>query len=315
MWNVTTLSGSGAQGWTDGQATAAKFWDPSGVAVDPATLHVYVGDLTNHRVRLVSPTGYTTTLAGSGSPLYAEGIGTAASLKLPNTVRISAPGALFVTDSGNNRLRRILPSGSVVTVAGNSTASGVDGIGTLATFNEPTDIALDSSGTLGYIVEQIGCKIRRINLATRAVSTLAGSGVCGFFDSPNGLLAQFNKPTNAAWHPGGFLYIGEMLSHRVRRLDIASSAVVTFAGNGIAGGGDGIGTVATFNQPRGVTLDPTLSALYVADFFGHRIRSISLSTATVRTIAGSGIASYSDGIGLALRSISLCHLPSHQRGP
>jgi DNA-binding beta-propeller fold protein YncE len=154
---------------------------------------------------------------------------------------------------------------------------------------------------MGYIVEQAGSRIRSIVLSTAVVSTLAGSGIAGFEDNSNGLLARFNYPTSAVWHPSGLLYVadGVMSNRRIRRVIISTTAVSTLAGNGAAGGLDGVGTSATFNIPRGITLDATFSKLYIAESIGNRIRSISLSTALVQTIAGSVIASYANGFGVS----------------
>ena len=177
----------------------------------------------------------------------------------------------------------------------------MNGIGTNAQFSYPTDIALDASGLMGYVVEQQGGhRVRSIVLATASVSTLAGSGVAGFADG-TGVAAQFNLPTSAVWHPSGALYVadGDGVNHRVRRINISSAAVSTLAGNGAAGGSNGVGAAATFNQPRGVALDATFSTLYVADTGGNRIRSIDLSTALVQTVAGSGAAGFSNAFGVA----------------
>ena len=304
-WNVSTLAGSGAAGWADGQGSAARFNNPVGVSLDPVTLSLYVGDHAGMRVRKVSPTGLVSTFAGSGSTAWADGLGTMASLCYPHDTSVDALGNVYVGDEANHRVRKILPTGLVSTLAGSGTAGAGNGIGTAAQLYSPTDIALDSSGTMGYIVEQTGSRIRSIKLSTAAVTTLAGSGSAGFADSAVGLSAQFYGPTAAAWHPSGLLYVadghgnGASSNNRIRVINIATSAVSTLAGNGAAGGVDGVGTTATFFLPRGVTLDATLSVLYVTESLGHRLRSIALSSALVRTLAGSGTAGYRDGFGAA----------------
>ena len=295
-WNVSTLAGSGVAGWADGLGTAAIFNEPHGLSVDPVTLSLYVGDMGNNRIRRIT-SGLVSTLAGSGTRAWADGLGTSASFYGPHGISVDAYGNVFVGDWESNRVRKILPSGLVSTLAGSGTAGGANGIGTAAQLNNPTDIALDSSGTMGYIVEQGGSRIRSIVLSTAVVSTLAGSGTAGFADNANGFLAQFFYPTSAVWHPSGVLYVADNDNQRVRSITVSNTTVSTLAGNGIAGGVDGAGTTATFNRPRGITLDATFSTLYVAEENGNRIRSISLSTALVSTIAGSGAASYANGFG------------------
>jgi sugar lactone lactonase YvrE len=204
-WNVSTFAGSGAAGWADGQGAAAVFNRPVGVAVDPLSLSVYVGDFGGHRVRRASPSGAVTTLAGSGAPALSDGLGTAADFWGLHGVAVDGRGNLYVGDALNHCIRKILPSGLVSTFAGNGTAGGADGLGTSALLSQPTHIALDASGAMGYIVEQAGSRIRAVALATAAVSALAGSGAAGFADG-TGSSAQFDGPTSAAWHPSGALF-------------------------------------------------------------------------------------------------------------
>jgi hypothetical protein len=230
---------------------------------------------------------------------FANGLGTAALFSAPLGTPVDARGNVYVADYSNNRVRIIDPSGMVSTLAGEGSAGGANGIGTAASLNGPSDMALDNSGTFGYIVEQRGCRIRSISLTSGITSTLAGTGAVGYIDSPNGLLAQFNQPTSAVWHPSGVLYIGDWLNNRVRRITTSTSAVSTFAGSGAVGSADGVGTYASFNEPRGVAFDSAFTILFVAEEYGHRIRSINLSSALVASIAGNGAMAYVDGFGPA----------------
>ena len=298
FWNVSTLAG-GAAGWTDAQGTAAKFTFPWAVAVDPATLGIIVGDTGNQRVRRVSPAGLVGTLAGSGVAGSADGLGAAATFSGPFSVRADALGTVYVLDATTtNLLRKVLPSGLVTTLAGTGAAGTANGIGTSAAFTGPMGIALDASGIMGYVVEQTGCRIRAVAFATLAVTTLAGSGVAGFFDSANGLLAQFANPASAAWHPSGVLYVADSTNDRIRSVNVTSAAVATLAGSGVASSTDGVGTSATFNNPMSVQLDATFTVLYVLESTGQRMRSITLSSAQVRTLVG-GAAGFADGFGTA----------------
>jgi hypothetical protein len=304
-WNVSTLAGNGTAGWADGQGTAAMFSYPHGVSVDPVSLNLYAGDSSGHRVRRITPLGLVETVAGLGGAAFADGVGSAAAFFLPVGVSADFFGKMYVADSENCRIRKILPSGVVSTLAGNGTAGGVNGIGTAALFIGPTDIALDASGTMGFIVDQNGHTIRSVLLSTASVSTLAGSGAAGFADG-TGTSAQFNAPTSAVWHPSGKLYIADGYSgnnglggnNRIRCTDIASAVVSTLAGSGAAGGSNGVGTAASFHGPRGVALDATFSTLYVAEQFGNRVRAIALSTALVSTIAGAGARGLLNAFGV-----------------
>jgi sugar lactone lactonase YvrE len=103
---MTTLAGSGSPGSTDGGGTAASFRHPSGLAVDLAG-NVYVADSGNRTIRKITPSGFVTTLAGSGTPGSADGTGTAASFNSPADVALDGAGNLYVADSGNNKIRKI----------------------------------------------------------------------------------------------------------------------------------------------------------------------------------------------------------------
>jgi hypothetical protein len=225
-WRVSTLAGSGALGWADGQGEAAVFNYPTGVAVDPVSLNVFVGDWGGNRVRRITPSGTVTTFAGSGSNAFANGVGTAASFSELHGVPVDLTGNVYVAAYGNHRIRKILPSGVVSTLAGSGIAGRNDGIGTTAQLNGPTDIAIESRGKMGYIVDQGGNKIRSIMLSIAYVSTLAGSGVAGFADG-TGTVAQFSGPTSAAWHSSGILFIAGNGDHSIRRIVIASAVVST----------------------------------------------------------------------------------------
>ena len=297
-WNVSSLAGSGSWTWADGVGAAASFANPIGVSWSFANSTLLVGDFINNRARAVNPsTRLVRTLAGGASGAYADGVGTAALLNQPHAVVADAQGNVLICDAQNNRLRMIFPNQSVITFAGSGTAGGLNGVGVGAQFYYPTDVAINASGAVGYVVEQFGNRIRTLALSTRQVGLLAGSGLSGFADNANGALAMFNSPTAAVLHPGGVLYVAEWGGNRVRVVSVSSGATATLAGNGTTDSIDGVGTLATFNAPRGIALDASASTLYVSEFGGHRIRSIVIASALVRTIAGN-VAAYADGFGV-----------------
>nr|WP_254615922.1 hypothetical protein [Cupriavidus basilensis] len=114
---VTTLAGSGIEGFSNGAATAASFFAPYGVAVDAAG-NVYVADMNNHAIRKITPSGTVTTLAGTGSMGSADGTGTAASFFAPRGVAVDGIGNVFVADTSNSKIRKITPAGVVTKLAG-----------------------------------------------------------------------------------------------------------------------------------------------------------------------------------------------------
>jgi len=131
-------------------------------------------------------------------------------------------------------------------------------------------------------------------------STIAG-GVAGFSNFSSVGSATFNRPISVATD-GENLYVADYLNNVIRRVNIASKRVITFAGNtfGLAGSIDGIGTAAAFNRPSGITTDGT--NLYVTDSFNYTVRKIVISTGEVTTVAGGvGVAGSVDAIGLNAR--------------
>ncbi|MFH7000470.1 MBG domain-containing protein [Flavobacterium sp. FlaQc-57] len=158
---VTTLAGS-TSGFADGTGTAAQFKAPYGVAVD-ASGNIYVADLGNNKIRIITPAGMVTPLAGS-IPGFADGIGTAAQFYAPFGVAVDASGNVYVADTNNHKIRKITPAGEVTTLAG-STSGFADGTGTTAQFNIPTGVVVDASGNV-YVADSGNNKIRKIVDAT-----------------------------------------------------------------------------------------------------------------------------------------------------
>ncbi|HEY8026948.1 MAG TPA: DUF4214 domain-containing protein [Burkholderiaceae bacterium] len=220
--SVTTLAGlAGAMGSADGSGSAARFYQPPGVAADTAG-NVYVADAQNSSVRKISSSGVVTTLAG-GTYGSADGTGSAASFSFPSGVAVDGAGNVFVADYDSNTIRKITAAGVVTTVAGTTGVSGdTDGIGKAATFNGPWSIAVDGSGNL-YVTE--GSNIVRKITPNGLVSTLAGTaGVSGSADG-TGAAAQFCNLWQIAVTSSGTVYVADTSNAVIRK--ITPSGVVT----------------------------------------------------------------------------------------
>jgi streptogramin lyase len=177
---VSTLAGTGAAGADDGAGTVATFNLPESLTVDAAG-NVYVVDNGNNLIRKITPSGVVSTLAGNGQVGSANGTGTAASFHSPFGIAIDGSGNLYITDAGNNQVRKISPAGVVTTFAGSGTRGANNATGAAASFNTPSGVAVDASGNV-YVADENNNLIRKITTAG-AVSTIASRSSKGIFVS------------------------------------------------------------------------------------------------------------------------------------
>ncbi|MDD5594231.1 MAG: hypothetical protein PHG97_05790, partial [Candidatus Margulisbacteria bacterium] len=187
--------------------------------------------------------------------------------------------------------------GTVTTFAGTAGSAGsIDATGIDARFNQPNDITTD--GTNLYITDMNDNLIRKIVIATGAVTTLAGTGSFGSADG-TGTAASFFYPQNITTD-GTNLFVTDY-KNTIRKIVITTGVVTTLVGSaGASGSADGTGAAARFNSPTGITTDGT--NLYVTDMVNHTIRKIVIATEVVTTIAGTaGISGSADGTGAAAR--------------
>jgi sugar lactone lactonase YvrE len=283
---VSTFAGSGNEGFADGIGTSASFYYPRGLVVDSSG-NVYVADSYNQRIRKITPDGTVTTLAGSGDQGYADGIGTAASFDTPEGIAVDSTGNLYVADSGNNRIRKITPNGTVTTLAG-SGHGYADGIGTAASFNYPRGVVVDSSGNV-YVADVNNARIRKIT-SQGIVSTFAGSGNYGFADG-NGTEAKFSFPSAVAVDTSGYVYVADAGNYRIRK--ITPQGVVSTLAGVSSGNTDGPGMAAGFSDLKGIQVDSD-GNVYVSS--RDRIRKIR-PHGDVSTLAGKGQDGFADGPG------------------
>ena len=218
---VTTIAGSpGAAGSTDGTGSAARFSHPIGAAGVDVNGNIYVADANNDTIRKVTPGGVVTTLAGSpGIPGSADGAGSAARFSEPYGVAVDNDGNIYVVDSGNDTVRKVTPSGVVTTLAGSPGIPGSDdGAGSVARFNNPQGVAVDSSGTI-YIADTVNETIRAITPGG-VVTTLAGTpGVGGSTDGA-GSAARFDSPRGVTVDSCGNIYVADSDNQTIRKITL-----------------------------------------------------------------------------------------------
>ena len=249
--------------------------------------------------------GIITTVAGTGERGYAGDGGAAASALMsePFMCAFDAAGNLYVAEAMNHCVRRVdAATGGITTIAGTGTEgySGDGGPATAATFNQPYSLQVDGNGDV-YVVDRLNYVIRRIDAATGVISTVAGTGESGYGgDGGPGTAAQFREPNDCFLDGRGGLLIADVQDQRIRRLDLASGVITTFAGNGAKErGGDGLpATEASILGARAVCMDGAGNT-YIAEREGNGIRKVD-ADGVMSTLAGTGEFGYAGDGGPAL---------------
>jgi len=245
------------------------------------------------------------TIAGDSVQGYSGdgGFATAAELKRPYALVLDTAGNIYFSDAGNNRVRKIdAVSGIITTIAGNGT-QGYSGDGALATaakLYNPAGLAFDRVGNLFFADAYNSC-IRKINLSTGIITTVAGVGTLGFSgDGGPATMAHMNTPFSVKLDTLGNLFIPDVNNHRIRKVDAGSGIISTIAGTGVQGytGDGGPATAAELNAPTDVALD-RFGNLFFTQGGGSCIRKITASTGIITTVAGNGTLGFSGDGGLA----------------
>ena len=301
--NAQAIAGSGSPGVTDNTGLTAQFNNPHGMTY--VNGNIYIAEQTNHRIRRLNlSTNAVTTLAGSTQGTN-DGTGVSAQFSIPQG--ITTDGAnLYVADSGSGRIRRIvIATGAVSTIAGAGSGGGttcpgtvttgcLDGIGQQATFVGPNDITYNN-GYL-YISEYTGSRVRRMDLSTGQIITIAGDGSASGSADGNGTSATFINVTGGAII-GNDLYVADFNGNKIRKINLTSPyAVSTVAGSSV-GYADGPASTAKFYGPDHFTTDGT--NLFIGEYNGNRIRRFDTRTNIVSTLAGDGTAANLAGVGVA----------------
>ena len=300
---ITTIAGTGTAGFAGdgGPATSALLNQPVGVSVDSSG-NIYVADYWNQRVRMITPGGTISTVAGTGTGGNSGdgGLATAANLGNPMDVRLDTAGNLYVTNYSSHTIRKITRAGIISTVVGTGTggyAVGGNGLATSTPLKTPVNLALDSAGNL-YVADYGNHCVRKIVIGG-IMSTVAGIGETPGYTGDSGLATagKITYPLGIAFDSGDNLYITESVS--VHRIRVVTCPVTTIAGTGTlsasatAPNGDGgLATAATFNWPTCITLD-AVNNIYLADTGNHRIRKFTVG-GNISTLAGTGVGGWQD---------------------
>lgn len=297
---VSTFAGApGQAGSADGRGAAARFNDPSGLALD-AEGNLLVADTMNCTIRRISPDGTVTTLAGvPGAWSFADGPGAQAMFSAPVGLAVDRTGRVLVADQMNHVIRVVARDGTVSTLAGAAGQGGdVDGTGAAARLNGPSGLAIDAAGTI-YVAENWGNVVRRLTPDGR-VTTLAGDPAHAGTNDGVGAAARFRALNRISVDASGTLTVTD--NNSMLRTITPDGRVTTWAGSppqwGSADGPGGANGPARFSFPNGIAVDAQRT-IHVADQDNGTLRTITPG-GVVRTLAGTpGVWGWADGQGAA----------------
>ncbi|HEY1661736.1 MAG TPA: NHL repeat-containing protein [Verrucomicrobiae bacterium] len=294
----TTFAGAQTSENTDGVGSDARFSGPTGVAPD-ANGNVYVADSGNGTIRVITPAGVVSTIAGlAGNFGSADGIGSTARFDHPAGLAVDLNNNIFVTDQSDDTIRKITPVGTnwiVSTIAGLPGTSGTnDGSDNEARFDNPQDLVVDGAGNL-FVADTYSCTIRKIVASGTnwVVTTIAGlGGIEGNADGTNSN-ARFNDPSGVAVDANGNIYVADQFNGLIRKIaPVGTNWVVT-----TLAGFTSAGNSRLLDVPYSVTVDSATN-LFVGG--NASIQKITLvgATWTVSIVAGNlNVSGSTDGVG------------------
>jgi sugar lactone lactonase YvrE len=298
---VAVLAGNGIAGTDDGMGTSARFSEPFGIVAAPdGTVFVadaghsdrirwitpdghvstvasgfntpsglaltldgtlYVADTGTHTIRRIAPDGSVSTLAGDGTPGYADGPAHQARFNGPIGIAVAPDGRIFVSDTYNDRIRVIGVDGIVTTLAGSGQPGADDGVAEGASFDTPTGLALDARGIL-YVADTGNRIVRTVDMNGRVTTPTWAQGD-GFF-----------RPLGLAVGPDAEVYVADE-GGRITEIH-SDGAIRTIAGERV-GFRDGSGATAQFRRPSGIALRRP-GQLVVADAGNALVRAVTATS-------------------------------------
>ena len=247
------------------------------------------------------------TIAGTGKQGFSGDGGPATKAELDNPFGIvrGPDGAFYYCEYTGQRIRRIGKDGTITTIAGNGQEgfTGDGGPALKATFNKPHELRFDAAGDL-YIVDMVNHAVRKIDMKTGMITTIAGTGQPGYGgDGGPAVKAQFKQPHSIQFGPEGDLYICDIGNHVIRKIDMKTATISTFAGTGKAGDTPDDSPIAgtPLKGPRSLDFDRE-GNLWLATREGNQVFKFELKAGKIHHIAGTGKGGFTGHGGPALEA-------------
>jgi trimeric autotransporter adhesin len=288
--NINTFAGTGVSGLSGngGPATAADLGNPADVIMDTAG-NIYVVDFGNNDVREVHTAGLISTFAGNGAGGFSGDGGAARTAELSNCcgLAIDLQGNIYISDRGNNRVRRVDTAGIITTYAGNGSGgyAGDGGLALAAELNGSNGIFMDAGNNL-YIADYLNNRVRKV-APDSIITTIAGNGIAAYSgDGGLATAAETYEPMGVAADAAGNVYIADHGESRIREIMASDTMIYTVAGNGVNGfsGDGGPATAAEIFAPSGVCLDNS-GNIYITDQGNSRVRKVTGAVTNINTIS------------------------------
>ncbi len=286
---ISTIFGSGFHGDDfDGPVREINLNHPGSMTVGPDG-NFYLAVWHNWKIKLVDKnTMYCTSVVGTEAGFSGDG-GPAniAQILLPSSVVFDPAGNMYISDQGNGRIRKVdYATGTINTLAGQFPQGWTDGYGFVARFSWSRGndaypggrISIDASGENLYVADQQNNRIRKVNIASQIVSTVAGTGVAGYSgDGGPAMLAELNYPCDVACAANNDVYFADTRNHAVRKIDPAGK-ITTVAGTGVAGFSPNatLATDAMLNYVTGIFFYDKTNTLYIADTYNSQVKRVKM---------------------------------------
>ena len=292
---VFTVAGTGDFGFTGdlGVATSAAFREPYRAVAD-ADGNFYVADAGNGRIRKIAAgTRIVTTVAGGGDG-QDGGPAVGAYLDFPADLAFDAAGNLYIAETYGGRIRKVDKATGVISIVAGGGEQLGDGLpATSANLDDPYGLVIGASGNI-VIADTNHHRIRRVDAATRVITTIAGTGTEGAAgDGGPASAATLSYPDGLALDTHGNLFVAT--GNRIRRIDAQTGVITTVAGGGNSYGDGGPATLAALDSPSGVAVDASGNVFFTDPWIG-RLRKVDGASGVISTIAGNDVQGfYGDG--------------------